>query len=63
MSKNNESFLSSIFKFSISTWVNFIIGFFSSFISTRIVSPDIYGLFNIFNTCNNSYVHNHVRVR
>lgn len=50
MSKNNESFLSSIFKFSISTWVNFIIGFFSSFISTRIVSPDIYGLFNIFNT-------------
>lgn len=45
-----NSFVKSVAKFSISSWVNFFIGFFSVFITTRIFSPDVYGVLNLFNT-------------
>lgn len=52
--ENNEitfSFLlNSIAKFSVSSWVNFAIGIIAVIITTRIFTPDIYGLLNIFNT-------------
>lgn len=44
------SFLKSILKFSVSSWINFIIGIISVVITTRVFSPDIYGSLNIFNS-------------
>lgn len=45
-----KSFLTAIAKFSISSWANFFIGLLSVFITTRIFSPEIYGMLNLFNT-------------
>lgn len=47
---STSRFLKSILKFSISSWINFIIGIFSVIITTRLFTPDIYGTLNIFNT-------------
>lgn len=43
-------FIKSIFKFSISSWVNFVISILSVIITTRIFSPEIYGNLSMFNT-------------
>lgn len=43
-------FLKTIAKFSISSWVNFFIGILTVVITTRIFSPDVYGMLNMFNT-------------
>jgi len=48
--KNTDSMLKSIFKFSISTWINFFISLFTAIITTRVFTPDIYGIINVFNT-------------
>lgn len=50
MNKITNSFIKSITKFSISSWVNFLIGLLTVFITTRIFSPDVYGVLNMFNT-------------
>lgn len=47
---STSRFLTSILKFSISSWINFIIGILSVIITTRLFTPDIYGTLNIFNT-------------
>ena len=46
--------LKSIFKFSISTWINFILGFLSTFVLTRIFFPDVLGVINLFYSSINS---------
>lgn len=43
-------FIKSIFKFSISSWVNFIISILSVSITTRIFAPEVYGNITMFNT-------------
>lgn len=40
--------LKGILSYSISTWVNFVLGILSVVITTRILSPDVYGLITIF---------------
>ncbi|WP_303063585.1 lipopolysaccharide biosynthesis protein [Acidaminococcus massiliensis] len=47
---STSGFLTSILKFSVSSWINFIIGILSVIITTRLFTPDIYGTLNIFNT-------------
>ena len=42
-------FLKSMAKFSIGSWINFLIGFFSVMIMTRVFSPELYGVINLFN--------------
>lgn len=44
-----SSLLKSIAAFSVSSWVNFLIGIISVIITTRLFSPEIFGLLNIFN--------------
>lgn len=46
----NNSFIKNVTKFSISSWFNFVIGILTVVITTRIFSPDVYGMLNIFNT-------------
>lgn len=46
MSNLNE--VKKVAKFSISTWVNFVLGFFSTFILTRIFLPEVLGTINLF---------------
>ena len=45
-----RSFLKSIAKFSISSWVNFIIGLLTVMVATRLMAPDVYGTWNVFTT-------------
>lgn len=45
-----DGFIKSIINFSISHWINFIIGVASAILLTRVFSPDVYGTLNIFNT-------------
>ncbi len=45
-----NSFVKNVTKFSISSWVNFFIGILTVVITTRIFSPDVYGMLNMFNT-------------
>lgn len=47
---NTGQELKNIFNFSISTWVNFLVGFVSTFILTRIFMPDVLGVINLFYT-------------
>lgn len=42
------SLLKGIVNYSISTWVNFVLGIVSVIITTRLLSPDVYGLISIF---------------
>lgn len=42
------SFLKGIFQYSISTWANLFLGIISVVITTRLLSPDVYGLISIF---------------
>jgi O-antigen/teichoic acid export membrane protein len=50
MNKSNTSLSRGILSFSISTWVNFFLGFLSTFILTRILAPEILGSVNLFNS-------------
>lgn len=43
-----ESVASGILKYSVSTWVNLFIGFFSVIITTRIIDPENYGYITLF---------------
>lgn len=43
-----DSIVSGILKYSISTWINLVVGFLSVIITTRIISPDVYGQVSIF---------------
>lgn len=47
-SKINESIISGALKFSISSWANLIIGPLAIVITTRLLSPDTYGIVNLF---------------
>lgn len=49
-------FIKSIFKFSISSWVNFVISILSVIIITRIFSPEIYGNISMFNTASSLFM-------
>lgn len=46
--KEKRSFLRDIFGYSISSWVNVIIGMLYTVLSTRILTPDIYGSISLF---------------
>lgn len=46
--KNTESVLDGILKYSISTWINLVVGFLSVIITTRILAPDAYGYVTLF---------------
>lgn len=48
MSENRESVVKGIVKYSISTWVNLIVGFLYVVISTRVLDPSDYGLIVLF---------------
>ena len=43
-----ESFFKGIVQYSISTWVNLFLGVFSVMITTRLLTPDVYGLVAMF---------------
>ena len=45
-----KDILSQILKFSVSTWVNFVVGMLTTIITTRFFSEDVYAVINIFNT-------------
>lgn len=45
---NGRKTIKDVFNFSISTWINFILGFVSTFILTRIFLPEVLGTINIF---------------
>lgn len=47
---SRAAFIKSIIKFSISSWINFIISVIAVIITTRVFAPDILGLVTIFNT-------------
>ena len=45
-----DSFIKSVLKFSVSSWINFAIGLIAVTLGTRVFSPDVYGVLNVFNT-------------
>ncbi|MDO4737701.1 MAG: oligosaccharide flippase family protein [Bacteroidales bacterium] len=45
---SNLNLVSGIAKYSVSTWMNLFLGFFSVIITTRLLSPEIYGLVSLF---------------
>lgn len=49
-SMSAKNFINMIARFSISSWVNFIIGIATVAITTRLFTPDVYGALNMFNT-------------
>ena len=51
-----NSFIKSIFKFSISSWVNFFISILSVVITTRIFSPEMYGNITIYNSASSLFM-------
>lgn len=50
MTMNKITFINSIIKFSISSWVNFFIAIISVIFLTRLFPPDIYGFLHLFNS-------------
>lgn len=48
MSIQKESLLKGIFSYSISSWINIVVGFLSVIITTRIIEPDEYGVISLF---------------
>ena len=44
-----DSFIKSILKFSISSWLNLAMGLIAVVVGTRVFSPDVYGVLNVFN--------------
>lgn len=47
---SGKAFLASVAKFSISSWANLIFGVLSVMITTRVFSPEICGMLNLFNS-------------
>ena len=47
---SGKAFLASVAKFSVSSWVNLVFGILSVMITTRIFSPEICGMLNLFNS-------------
>ncbi len=45
---SKESITKGVIKYSISTWVNLVVGFLSVIVTTRLLSPDTYGVIAIF---------------
>lgn len=45
-----RDFILSVFKFSIATWVNFIVGLLMTIVTTRFFDEETYAIINIFNT-------------
>lgn len=45
-----ESILKGVLLYSISTWVNLVLGFLTVTITTRVLLPDVYGQVSIFNS-------------
>ncbi|AEV70615.1 lipopolysaccharide biosynthesis protein [Acetivibrio clariflavus] len=56
MGVSDTSFIKSIFKFSISSWVNFFISILSVIITTRIFSPEMYGSINMYNSASSLFM-------
>nr|WP_321262373.1 oligosaccharide flippase family protein [uncultured Sphaerochaeta sp.] len=50
MNKTNTSLSKGILSYSISTWVNFFLGFLSTFILTRILAPEVLGSVNLYSS-------------
>ena len=50
MGSKVRDFIFSVFKFSISTWVNFIVGLLTTIITTRLFTEETLAIVNIFNT-------------
>ncbi len=48
MSEKKESIIKGVFAYSISTWVNVILGFLSIIVLTRVLSPNVYGEIMLF---------------
>jgi len=48
-----ESILKGIVQYSISTWINLIVGFLSIIVTTRVLLPDEYGMVSIFLSATN----------
>jgi O-antigen/teichoic acid export membrane protein len=48
-----ESIVKGVLKYSVSTWVNFFIGFFAVVVTTRILPPEIYGTITLFISASN----------
>lgn len=48
MSNQKESLTLGILKYSISTWINLIVGLLSVVVTTRLINPHDYGLITIF---------------
>ena len=46
--KKKESVINGVFKYSISSWINIIVGFISVVITTRIIKPETYGIVSVF---------------
>lgn len=46
--ENKTRAIKDILHFSVSTWVNFVLGFLSTFILTRVFMPDVLGTINLF---------------
>ena len=44
----NNSIIRGVFNYSISTWINLVVGFLSVIITTRLLAPDTYGLISLF---------------
>ena len=47
---SGKAFLASVAKFSVSSWANLVFGILSVMITTRIFSPEICGMLNLFNS-------------
>ncbi len=54
MENSKIGFLNSVFKFSISTWVNFGLQFISTFVLTRVLLPDVYAIVSLFNSASST---------
>lgn len=54
---NEKSLVKSIFSFSISSWVNIVMGFLYTILSTRLLSPDVYGMVSIFMSSSNTLMY------
>lgn len=50
---SKESILGGVLKYSVSTWLNMIIGFLSVIITTRLIQPDVYGSIYLFISASN----------
>lgn len=50
MAVSARNFFSSILKFSVSSWISFVMGIVSVMLLTRLFTPEVYGAWNFFNT-------------